>query len=103
MEPTALINPRIVAHSEERVGGWEGCLSVPGRRGWVRRYRQVEVAYLDRRGRQQRQEFSDFVARILQHEVDHLQGKVFLDRVESPEDVLDEQTYWQRQGEGVER
>ncbi|ASC73898.1 Peptide deformylase [Halomicronema hongdechloris C2206] len=96
MKPMALINPQIVAHSDEVVSGWEGCLSVPGRRGVVWRYRQVEVAYLDRWGREQQREFSDFVARIVQHEVDHLQGKVFLDRVKQPQDVLDEQTYWQR-------
>jgi peptide deformylase len=50
MAPTPMINPRLVAHGAERVKGWEGCLSVPGIRGLVPRYREIEVAYQDRWG-----------------------------------------------------
>jgi len=90
MEPTALINPRLVAHSENQVKDWEGCLSVPGVRGKVLRYQAVEVEYIDRWGRLQRQVWEDFVARIFQHEYDHLEGHVFLDRLESETDVMSE-------------
>jgi peptide deformylase len=90
MDPIALINPRVVAHSDDQVKGWEGCLSVPGVRGKVPRYRQVEVEYIDRQGRSQRQVWQDFVARIFQHEYDHLEGHVFLDRLESEADLISE-------------
>jgi peptide deformylase len=93
MDPVVLVNPRIVAHSDERVKGWEGCLSVPGVRGYVPRYRQVDVEYIDRHGQEKRCVWEDFVARILQHEHDHLEGKVFLDSVEHPEDMLSEEAY----------
>jgi peptide deformylase len=90
MEPTALVNPRLVAHSDDRVKGWEGCLSVPDVRGKVPRYQTVEVEYIDRSGQLQRQVWEDFVARIFQHEHDHLDGHVFLDRVESEVDLISE-------------
>ncbi|MGB7443067.1 MAG: peptide deformylase [Coleofasciculaceae cyanobacterium] len=93
MEPTAMINPRIIAHSAEMVKGWEGCLSVPGIRGLVPRYQSIEVEYASRNGRLKRQELTDFVARIFQHEYDHLEGLVFLDRVESDQDLMTEEEY----------
>ncbi len=94
MEPTAMINPKIVAHhSTDIVKGWEGCLSVPGIRGLVPRYRTIEVEYTRRDGQHQRQELTDFVARIFQHEYDHLEGIVFLDRVESSQDLMTEAEY----------
>ena len=93
MEPTPMINPRIISHSEDMVKGWEGCLSVPGIRGLVPRYRVIEVEYLNRKGELQRQELTDFVARIFQHEYDHLEGLVFLDRVESTKDLMTEDEY----------
>ncbi len=96
MEPTAMINPRIIAHSPEVIQGWEGCLSIPGIRGLVPRYQAVEVEYISRDGQLHRQELTDFVARIFQHEHDHLDGIVFLDRVESMQDLMTEQEYQQR-------
>jgi len=96
MEPTAMINPRIIAHSTEVIQGWEGCLSIPGIRGLVPRYQAVEVEYTSRDGLLHRQELTDFVARIFQHEHDHLDGIVFLDRVESMQDLMTEQEYQQR-------
>lgn len=96
MEPTAMINPRIIAHSTEVVKGWEGCLSIPGIRGLVPRYQAIEVEYTTRDGQLHRQELTDFVARIFQHEYDHLEGIVFLDRVESTHDLITEQEYQQR-------
>ena len=93
MEPTAMINPQIVAHLSEMEKGWEGCLSVPMIRGLVPRYREIEVTYLDRQGNSQNTKLTDFVARIFQHEYDHLVGKVFLDRVESTLDLVSESEY----------
>ena len=93
MQPTAMINPRIIAHSQEIVKGWEGCLSVPGIRGLVPRYQRINVEYYDRFGNLQQQELTDFVARIFQHEYDHLEGLVFLDRVENSQDLICEEEY----------
>ena len=96
MEPTVMVNPHLVNHSQEQVKDWEGCLSVPGIRGLVPRYREIEIEYFDRQGSLQRQILSDFVARIFQHEFDHLEGKVFLDRLESTADIITDQEYLTR-------
>ncbi|BAY21611.1 peptide deformylase [Calothrix sp. NIES-2100] len=96
MEPTAMINPKIIGHSTEVVKGWEGCLSVPGIRGFVPRYQAIAVEYTDRNGKLQQQELTDFVARIFQHEYDHLDGILFVDRLESTQDMITEQEYQQR-------
>jgi peptide deformylase len=93
MPPTVLVNPRLVAASEAAELGWEGCLSVPGVRGRVPRHRTVEVDYLDRHGQPHRQVWEGFVARIFQHEADHLVGKLFLDHVRSETDCLSEAAY----------
>ena len=96
MEPTAMINPQILAYSDETVKDWEGCLSVPGMRGLVRRSQEIEVLYTDRHGEQHQKVFTDFVARIIQHEHDHINGKVFLDRVENTFDLMSEAEYHSR-------
>ncbi len=93
MHPTAMINPRIIAHSSEMLKDWEGCLSVPDIRGLVPRYQTVEVEYTDCYGNLQKQELTDFIARIFQHEYDHLEGLVFLDRVENNHDLISEEEY----------
>ena len=93
MEPTAMINPRIIASSTEIVKDWEGCLSIPGIRGLVSRSRSIEIEYTSRDGKLHRQELTDFVARIFQHEHDHLDGIVFLDRVESTQELMTEDEY----------
>jgi len=96
MEPTAMINPRIVDHSTEIVKGWEGCLSVPGIRGLVPRYKHLTIAYTDRNGKLKKQKLTDFVARIFQREYDHLDGVVFVDRVENSLDMITEDEYQKR-------
>ncbi len=96
MEPTAMINPRLVDYSEETVKDWEGCLSIPGIRALVPRHRSVAIEYGDRHGHLQTRTLTDFVARIFQHEFDHLNGLVFLDRVERNQDIITEQEYKQR-------
>ena len=93
MEPTAMLNPQILSHSDETVKGWEGCLSIPGIRGEVPRYQAIEVEYTGRDGKLYKQELTDFVARIFQHELDHLDGIVFIDRVESTQDIITEREY----------
>ncbi|MDJ0736814.1 MAG: peptide deformylase [Nostocaceae cyanobacterium] len=96
MEPTAMINPRIIAHKSEIVKGWEGCLSIPGIRGLVPRYQTIKVEYFDRNGQLQTRQFTDFISRIFQHEIDHLNGVVFVDRLESTLDIVTEQEYQNR-------
>jgi peptide deformylase len=78
---TVLINPEILHHSEEMEEGWEGCLSIPDLRGMVPRYTHLVLGALDRHGRDIEIRASGFPARVIQHEIDHLDGKVFLDRM----------------------
>jgi len=78
---TVLINPQIHPLTEEVVDDWEGCLSIPELRGQVPRYQTIRVAALDRNGKELDFEATGFHARVIQHEVDHLQGRVFLDRM----------------------
>ena len=94
MEPTVMINPRIISASDEIVKDWEGCLSVPGIRGLVPRHSAIAIEYCDRRGKLQQQHLTDFVARIFQHELDHLNGLVFLDRLETTQDIVTDQEYF---------
>lgn len=101
MPPTVLVNPRLVAASEDTELGWEGCLSVPGMRGRVPRHCAIEVDYLDRHGRPHRQVWEGFVARIFQHEADHLVGKLFLDQVRSETDCLSEAAYQAMEMDGM--
>ncbi|MEB3298594.1 MAG: peptide deformylase [Candidatus Sericytochromatia bacterium] len=92
---TVLINPEITFLTDERLEVWEGCLSVDGLRGKVRRIRHVAVNYLDREGRPQTLELEDFPAVVVQHETDHLIGKVFLDRMEDMS-TLSQIAEWER-------
>jgi peptide deformylase len=92
---TVLINPRVTVVSEDTVDGWEGCLSIPELRGVVPRYRELRVEALDRNGKRVDFIAKDFHARVVQHEYDHLQGKVYADRMPSLE-TLTHLTEWQR-------
>jgi peptide deformylase len=78
---SVLVNPRIEPLAEDSEEDWEGCLSVPDMRGKVPRYVKIRVRALDERGRELDFIASDFHARVIQHEVDHLNGKVYLDRM----------------------
>lgn len=93
MAPTPMINPRLISHSDELEKDWEGCLSIPGIRGLVPRYQAIIVEYTSSEGQLQQLELTGFVARIVQHELDHLDGLVFLDRVERTQDLVTEQEY----------
>lgn len=75
-----LVNPEIVKQSEETVEGMEGCLSVPGLVGNVERHESVTVKALNRSGKPQKIKAKGWMARIIQHEVDHLNGILYIDR-----------------------
>jgi peptide deformylase len=98
--PIPMFNPQLLEHSDETEKGWEGCLSVPGIRGLVSRYKSVTVEYQDRDGQTQNLILHDFVARVFQHEYDHLKGIIFIDRVENTTELMSEQEY-QRQILGI--
>jgi peptide deformylase len=78
----ALINPVLTPLGEERVTGWEGCLSVPGLRGAVPRYNKIHLTALDAEGAPIDEILENFPARVLQHEADHLDGRLYPSRVE---------------------
>ena len=79
---TVFINPKYTYMSDEKEEDWEGCLSVPDMRGIVKRPSVIKVKYLDVNAKEIEQEFSGFTARVIQHEGDHLIGKLYLDRME---------------------
>lgn len=93
MEPVAMINPELAWRSEETEKAWEGCLSVPGIRGMVPRSARIRVRYLTSGGELHEEEYVGFLARIFQHELDHLDGLVFLDRVENTREIVTEREY----------
>lgn len=86
-EKYALVNPEIVKAEGEQFGE-EGCLSIPGYVGMVRRAMQVTVKGLDRKGKEVKIKGEGLLARALQHEIDHLDGILFTDRLEKPEHLL---------------
>jgi peptide deformylase len=78
---TVLINPKVSPLTEELEEDWEGCLSIPDIRGKVPRYKSIRVQAWDRNGNEVEFVAADFHARVIQHEWDHLNGKVYLDRM----------------------
>ena len=78
---TVLINPELAPASDEIEEGWEGCLSVPGMRGWVPRWRHLRYAGFDEHGQRFERTVRDFHARVVQHECDHLDGILYPMRV----------------------
>lgn len=93
MEPAVIINPKIIASSDKTDKDWEGCLSIPGIRGFVPRKEEIEVEYTNINGIIVKTKYGEFAARIFQHEYDHLKGIVFLDRVESNKEIITELEY----------
>lgn len=73
------INPKITYLSKEKVWDWEGCLSIPGYRGWVARAKYLILEAWDQDGNKIRKKFSGFEARVIQHEYHHLRGRVYMD------------------------
>ncbi len=91
IDPFAVINPQVLQQSDDDEWGWEGCLSIPDQRGLVKRSQSIVVEYTTTKGQQVVAEWTGFVARIFQHEYDHLHGRLFLDQ--QPSQVLSEQDY----------
>jgi len=85
---TILVNPVLTPASDETFINYEGCLSVPNLRGQVRRHCEVHVEALDREGNSISTVVKGMTAATYQHEVDHLDGRIFLDRVEDPNSVV---------------
>lgn len=78
---TVLINPTLTPIGDERDDGWEGCLSVPGLRGLVPRHRRLRYCGLDLQGQPFEREVDGFHARVVQHECDHLIGRLYPTRI----------------------
>jgi peptide deformylase len=94
---TIIVNPEITVLDEEFLEDWEGCLSVPDLRGRVPRHARLRVNALDRHGKTLQFVAEGFFARVVQHEFDHLKGRVYLDRMRDFSTLthLDEfQRYW---------
>jgi len=81
---TILINPSITSLSEEKEDDWEGCLSVPGMRGMVSRYKNIRYTGFDASGSTIDVKASGFHARVVQHECDHLDGIIYTQRLSDP-------------------
>jgi peptide deformylase len=94
MEPTVMINPAFQKLSDIREKDWEGCLSVPGIRALVPRYTEILISYINQQNDLLEARLDGFVARVFQHEFDHLEGTVYLDRVEDNRDIFAESEYF---------
>ena len=88
-----LINPSLKPLSQESVWGWEGCLSIQGLRGQVLRYAHIQYHGLTASGTPITGELQGFPARVLQHEVDHLEGILFVDRMTDLKDLMFEEHF----------
>ncbi|MDD4520101.1 MAG: peptide deformylase [Alphaproteobacteria bacterium] len=80
-KPLKMINPEIIKHSDETSEGEEGCLSLPDQSAVVERYDTVTVRYMDEEGMEHTIEGKGLLSVALQHELDHLEGKLFIDRI----------------------
>ena len=87
MQPVVMINPEIEVIDDEKEEDLEGCLSIPDIRGKVIRAKNIRVRFLDRHGRSQQLTATGFPARVIQHETDHLNGVLFVDRMTSFESL----------------
>ncbi|MFI3241113.1 MAG: peptide deformylase [Alphaproteobacteria bacterium] len=80
-DPMFLINPEIIEKSADKQIAEEGCLSVPNQCAEVERFYKIKVKFLDKDGTEQIKEFEEFDAVVIQHEMDHLDGKLYIDRI----------------------
>lgn len=81
MPLTVFVNPEIEVLGQETAGNWEGCLSVPGLRGWVERPQHLRLRYTSAQGEARQLELRGFPATVVQHEFDHLDGRLYIDRM----------------------
>ena len=87
------VNPRITLLDDVTAGCWEGCLSIPGLRGYVERPQNISVEHMDLNGESHTVEFRGFAATVFQHEIDHLDGTLFLDRVLDTRHIMFEEEF----------
>ncbi len=97
-----IANPEIAWTSRQMVDGIEGCLSIPGYVGEVERHEEIRVRAQDRHGKPTRLKVNGWTARIFQHEIDHLNGVLFIDRLTSPENFWTEAEFEALQQESEE-
>ncbi|NND55370.1 MAG: peptide deformylase [Gammaproteobacteria bacterium] len=93
MPLTVFVNPQVNVIDAATAGYWEGCLSVPGLRGFVERPQHVRVQYQDLQGAEHAIELQGFPATVLQHEFDHLDGRLFVDRMDDMSLLVFEKEY----------
>lgn len=79
-----IFNAKVTVLDPEAHGFWEGCLSVPGLRGYVERPRKVRIDFLDQKAQRQSIDAEDFLATVFQHELDHLDGVLYVDKIADP-------------------
>lgn len=91
-----IINPKILRTSGSEKQMWEGCISLPEVFAKVPRYKKIELEYIDENGANQSQIFEGLLAHVIQHEVDHLDGKLFVDRVTNPSTFMTGAEYRKR-------
>lgn len=87
---TICINPVITVLDGPSAGFWEGCLSVPGKRGFVERPQHIQLNFLDLAAKPRSMEFEGFLATVCQHEIDHLDGVLYIDRIAEPALLMSE-------------
>ena len=83
-----IFNPKLEVLDEKKQGFWEGCLSVPGLRGYVERPRKLKINYLNEKAEEKEVIVEDFLATVFQHELDHLFGFLYVDRLKSVKDLI---------------
>ena len=91
------INPELKSIGKKKVDSWEGCLSIPGIRGCLKRHAKVELKAFDRNGKAYTMKLKGFAAVVAQHELDHLNGTLFIDRMKSMETLAFQaefEEYW---------
>lgn len=96
---TICINPEITVLDGPSAGYWEGCLSVPGKRGYVERPQHIRLDFMDLAAKPRSMEFEGFLSTVCQHEIDHLDGVLYIDRVKEPNLLVSEEEFNEQDGE----
>lgn len=99
MPLTAFFNPVIEVLDESREGYWEGCLSVPGLRGFVERPQHIRVRYIDAHKESAEIELQGFLATVMQHEFDHLDGRLYIDHITDTRKLMFEEEWLRHHAE----
>ncbi len=98
---TAIINPKILEYSKEKAKNWEGCLSCPGVRGLATRSKWIRVSYWDENGKKHEQKLAGWPGIIFQHEIDHLNGIRYAERIEDMKNLITDKEYAKRWMPGI--